>query len=72
MAWLAAQAKGRGAPAAAPSDSVAQRINMYLEPPPGEVTIEDFEGLAVDRLRGAHASPVQHLFMSDTAQQLLR
>ena len=72
MAWLAAQAKGRGAPAAAPSDNVAQRINMYLETPPGEVTIEEFEGLAVDRLRGSHGSPLQHCFQSDTAQRRQR
>ena len=57
MAWLAVQARGgggRGTPAAEAMESIAQRISMYIDPPLGEVTIEDFERFAVDRLRGDH------------------
>ena len=57
MAWLAVQARGgggRGTPAAEAMESIAQRISMYIDPPQGEVTIEDFERFAVDRLRGDH------------------
>ncbi|KAK9838163.1 hypothetical protein WJX81_005591 [Elliptochloris bilobata] len=42
---------GRGTPAVEVLESISQRISMYLEPPPGEVTIEDFERVAIDRLR---------------------
>ena len=55
MAWLAVQARGggvRGTPAAEALESIAQRISMYVNPPLGEVAIEDFERFAVDRLRG--------------------
>lgn len=55
MAWLAVQAKGtngRGIPAVEALGSISQRISMYLEPPPGEVSIEEFERFAIDRLRG--------------------
>lgn len=59
MAWLAVQARGgggRGTPAAEAMESIAQRISMYIDPPLGEVTIEDFERFAVDRLRGDHCA----------------
>lgn len=55
MAWLAVQTKGsngRGTPAMEAAESISQRISMYLEPPPGEVSIEEFERFAIDRLRG--------------------
>lgn len=28
------------------------RLNFYLKPPPQEITIEEFEGFALDRLQG--------------------
>ena len=36
-------------------------LSMYAAPPVGEVTIENFERYAMDRLRGAPASPANRL-----------
>lgn len=30
------------------------RLNFYIKPPPLEVTIEEFEGFALDRLQGRY------------------
>lgn len=35
-----------------PSEQYPFRLNFYVRPPLEEVTIEEFEGWALDRLRG--------------------
>lgn len=30
------------------------RLNFYLKPPPMEITVEEFETFALDRLQGKH------------------
>ena len=64
-AWMQkqqARSNRAAAMSSAASDDAAehapeQRISMYMEAPPGEVCIEDFERFAIDRLRGSQ-SPV--------------
>ena len=59
MAWLAQQNKGALAAAVIvdPASAVKPRrptgeLSMYTDPPEGEVAIEEFERVALDRLRG--------------------
>ena len=49
-----ALAGSKGARDEAPSASFLQ-LSMYDSPPPGEVAIEDFERLALERLKGEQA-----------------
>ena len=59
MAWLAQQTKGLAAAVNVdPASAVKPRrptgeLSMYAEPPEGQVAIEEFERVALDRLRGA-------------------
>lgn len=39
-----------------PSALYPHRLSFYERPPLEEVTIEEFEGYALDRLRGTHAA----------------
>ena len=34
------------------------RVSVYREPPPVEISIEDFETFAIDRLQGIHNRPI--------------
>ena len=58
MAWLAQQNKGVAAAVSVdPASAVKPRrptgeLSMYAEPPEGEVAVEEFERVALDRLRG--------------------
>ena len=58
MAWLAQQNKGVAAAVNVdPTSAVKPRrptgeLSVYAEPPEGEVAIEEFERVALDRLRG--------------------
>ena len=60
MAWLAQQNRGALAAAAVSVDPASAakprrptgELSMYAEPPEGEVAIEEFERVALDRLRG--------------------
>ena len=65
MAWLAQQTRGLAAAVNVdPTSAVKPRrptgeLSMYAEPPEREVAIEEFERVALDRLRG-----VRHETMS--------
>lgn len=55
------QAEARRAAAAPLAGPAPGPLSMYAAPPVEEVTLEDFEGFAIDRLRGAAPSlPPQH------------
>ena len=57
--WINVQAKARGSATQAPAheapEAASPRISLYSEPPGGEVTLEDFECFAIDRLRGVRS-----------------
>jgi hypothetical protein len=69
MAWLAQQNKGLAATVNVdPASAVKPRrptgeLSMYADPPEGEVAIEEFERVAIDRLRGVRfaALHAQHV-----------
>jgi len=58
MAWLAQQNRGVVAAVSIDPASTAKprrptgELSMYAEPPEGEIAVEEFERVALDRLRG--------------------
>ncbi len=44
------------------------RLNLYAAPPTADITLEQFEQWAIDRLRGAHAARhVRPVMLPDTS-----
>ena len=60
MSWLGQQQRSSKLKPATAELYSASELSLYDEPPHAQVSIEDFEGFALDRLKGKSFPPVFH------------